>query len=122
MGVLTGTDEAQNQISITEIAFVGRLAAVKLTMSTRSIPPINYYQLVFEDNIKSVKGSAPTTNKFSYQQRGKGGKLFKIDGSSEDMPAPKEPQAGQFYVATYDTDANRIQTLIEINENDLSLF
>jgi hypothetical protein len=73
MGVLSGIDEAKKQISATETAFVGRLASVKLTMSTRSSPPTNYYQLEFEDKPKSLKGSAPTSNEFEYQQTGKDG-------------------------------------------------
>lgn len=53
---------------------------------------------------------------------GKGGKIINEDGSMEDMPGPKEPQSRQFYVAIYNSNKNRIEKLIEINENDLSLF
>ena len=39
-------------------------------MSTRSLHPTHYYQLQFEDNIKSIKSSAPTTNEFTFSHSG----------------------------------------------------
>jgi hypothetical protein len=42
------------------------------------------------------------------------------DVSTEDIP--KEPQSGHFYVAICILNDNKIETLIEINQNDLSSF
>lgn len=122
MGVLTGIDEAKNQISVSETAFAGRATSVKLTMSTSSMPPTNYYEIIFEDSIKTIKGTAPTSYQFNYQQTGKGLMLMTTDGVTQDMPAPKKPESGQSYVAIYNSNENTIEKLIEITENDLSSF
>ena len=122
MGILTGIDEAKQQISTAEKAFVGRLTSAKITISTRSLPPTNYYQLVFEENMKPMKGSPPTTNEFGYHQTGKGGRVFTLDGQEEKASDPKEPQSGGFYVVICDPNENKVQTLIEIDENDTSAF
>jgi hypothetical protein len=74
MGVLTGIDETKKQLSTAQTAFVGRLVSAKVIRSTRSIPPRNDYIIEFEENIKSLKGSVPTTTQFDYSQMGKGEK------------------------------------------------
>jgi hypothetical protein len=119
MGVLTGIDEAKKQLSTAQTAFVGRLVSAKIIRSTRSIPPRNYYIIEFEENIKSLNGSVPTTTQFDYSQKGKGEKILIPFSSAEDPPEPKEPQSGHFYVAICNSEANKIDTLIEINENDI---
>ncbi len=86
------------------------------------MPPTNYYKLKFEGQTKSLRGSVPTTNKFDYRQIGGGRQLCKEDGTVEEMPDPKVPQSGQFYVAIYDSQANSIRKLLETNENDVSSF
>jgi hypothetical protein len=122
MGVLNGIVEAKKEISIAEMAFAGRLAFANLTMSTRSLPSTNYYRLKFEDNIKSIKGTVPTTNEFEFQQICRFENFIKEDGTKVPMSELKEPKSGRFYVAIYNSNEYTIETLIEINENDLLLL
>ncbi len=98
------------------------MTLIKSIISTHSLPLTNSYKFEFEDNIKSLKGSVPTTNEFDYHQQGGGGIIIKSNGPVERMPNPKEPQSGQFYAVICNAEGNKIDTLIEINENDLSLF
>jgi hypothetical protein len=122
MGVLNGIDEAKKEISTAEMAFVGRLASAQLTMSTRSLPSTNYYRVKFEDNIKSLKGTVPTTTEFEFQQICKFENFIKEDGTKITKSDLKEPKSGQLYVAIYNTNEYTIETLIEVTENDLLLL
>jgi len=122
MGVLNGIDEAKKEISIAEIAFLGRLISAELRMSTRSLPSTNYYRLKFQDNIQSLKGTAPISTEFEYQQICKFENFIKEDGTMMNTSDLKEPRVDHLYVAIYNSNEYTIETLIEINENDLPIL
>lgn len=118
MGVLNGIEQAKTAISNGEMAFVGRLASAKLTMATRSIPSTNYYRLKFEENLKCLKGTVPSTTEFEYQQICRIENFIKEDGTIGTISDLKEPRIGEYYVAIYNSNEYTIETLIEIKEND----
>jgi hypothetical protein len=120
-----GKEQALECLAKTPIAFIGTITNVIRGNSTRSMPPTNYYKLIFQ-NVQPLRGSVSTTE-FSYHQRGAGQFLQQIilnpDGSEEILDQGqeeqvKEPTAGQTYLAC-SSDGQNINTLVETDNNTI---
>jgi hypothetical protein len=84
-----------------------------------STSPVNHYTLKFENKLGPLKDSISTIYEFHYQQKIKTGS---IDPTTINMI--KAPKPNQLYVAllVLHADNNTIETLIEIDESDISLI
>jgi hypothetical protein len=115
-------EHAVECLAKTPIAFIGTMANVIPGISTRSMPPINHYKLIFQ-NIRSLRGSVSTTE-FGYHQQGKGfGRPQMIQnaagsGTSFNEEQVKEPTAGVTYLACT-SDGQHINTLVELDHQTI---
>lgn len=115
MVILSGCQQAIQRLANAEVAFVGRLTMVTPNLSISSIPPVSHYTLKFEKELRSLKGSISTIYEFHYQQKLNEQQISNL----ENVEVPKE---GRVYVAILHADNNTIETLIEIEDNEMALF
>ncbi|UJR32001.1 hypothetical protein I4U23_019471 [Adineta vaga] len=120
MGILTGRDEGIRLVPNYDYAFIGPLSDYKKGMSTRSLPPTDYYTLEFE-KYDQIRGSTIEREEpcFHYMQTGSGGQI--IDPKTRKLvplPEPKRPKVDQLYLALLN-ETKLISQLVEITEDDI---
>jgi hypothetical protein len=89
-------------------------------MSTKSLPPTDFYTLEFEQ-FDQIRGTAIDKEEpqFHYMQTGSGGQI--VDPKTKKLvpaPDPKRPKSGQLYLALLD-EPHQIKQLIEITTDDI---
>lgn len=115
-------EQAFESLSRATMAFVGVIEQVTPGISTRSMPPIQHYQIKFK-NIQPLRGSQFGTEQFHYQQHGAGlmGRApvpiiqgIAQAGSANEFQQVKYPTEGVQYLACLQSESN-IDVLVELD-------